>query len=231
MIVSIHQPNFFPWLGYFDKIIKSDVFIFLDDVQFQKKGGTWGNRVKLIIGQKEQWVTANINRKYSGVKPINEIFFVDKPIWEQRIIKTIHTNYSKHPFFSEVWPFIEDLILFAEDRMSDYNINTINRIIEKLKIKNTRIIKSSEINVTGYSNELLCSLTKEVGGSVYMAGGGADSYQDISVFESEKIGFCYQNFKHPQYPQRNQDIFIPGLSIIDAMMNLGFLKTRELLLS
>ena len=75
-IVAIHQPNFFPWLGYFDKISKADSFVFLDDIQFPKKGGSWSNRIKLFISGDVRWVTAAINRDYSGTRNINEMEFL-----------------------------------------------------------------------------------------------------------------------------------------------------------
>ena len=75
--VAIHQPNFFPWMGYFEKISRSDVFVFFDDVQFPKKGGSWSNRVKLLVSEEARWVTAAIDRSYSGTRTIREMFFLD----------------------------------------------------------------------------------------------------------------------------------------------------------
>ena len=74
-VVAIHQPNFFPWLGYFDKIARSDVFIFLDDVQFPKTGGVWSNRVKILIGGEARWSTAPIDRSFTGTRKICEMHF------------------------------------------------------------------------------------------------------------------------------------------------------------
>jgi hypothetical protein len=81
-IVAIHQPNFFPWLGYFSKIARSDTFIFLDDVQFTKrKSGSWSNRVQLLIGDRSLWATAAIDRKYQGLREIREMRFRENDIW------------------------------------------------------------------------------------------------------------------------------------------------------
>jgi len=92
--VAIHQPNFFPWLGYFDKIIRSNVFVFLDEVQFPKKGGSWSNRVKMLIAGEAKWVTASIERNYSGLRNINEMNF-QADNWRVKMLKSLRTNYNK----------------------------------------------------------------------------------------------------------------------------------------
>ena len=104
MICAIHQPNFSPWLGYFDKIKRCDKFVVLDDVQYQKKGGTWSNRVAINIHGQSKWITAPINRP-SGLWNINETTFQSNN-WRDKIIKTLQANYSKAPFFKENRDFI-----------------------------------------------------------------------------------------------------------------------------
>jgi hypothetical protein len=98
-IISIHQPNFFPWLGYFDKIAKADVFIFLDDVQFPKTGGVWTNRVKFIVSGEPNWITAPIDRNYSGTRNINEMQFLPNNSWRDKTRKSIENSYRKHPYY------------------------------------------------------------------------------------------------------------------------------------
>ncbi|HMT10176.1 MAG TPA: WbqC family protein, partial [Ignavibacteria bacterium] len=87
-IAAIHQPSFFPWLGFFNKIVRSDVFVILDNVQFPKTGGYWANRVKLVVGGKGEWVTMPINRSYSGTKNINEIEIDKSRSWNQKMLKS-----------------------------------------------------------------------------------------------------------------------------------------------
>ncbi len=96
--VAIHQPNFFPWLGYFAKIANSDVFVLLDDVQFPKKGGSWSNRVKLIISGETRWVTAAIDRKYHGTRTNRGMSFLQDITWREKSLKSIESKYNHHPF-------------------------------------------------------------------------------------------------------------------------------------
>lgn len=228
-IISIHQPNFFPWLGYFNKIIRSDAFIFLDDVQFPKKGGVWTNRVKVIVSGKDKWITGAVNRDYQGTRNVNQMEFDNSKPWKDKMIKSIQMNYGKHPFYDETMPLLESLILNKEDIVSEYNIRSIKKICYHLGIKQTFFTRSSEIDYQGSSNEMLCSITKHLNGTHYMAGSGAVNYEDQNVYEAHKISLIRQNFNHPIYPQKGMESFISGLSIIDVLMNVGKNKCMQLL--
>ena len=231
-LVAIHQPNFFPWLGYFDKIAKSDVFVFLDHVQFPKSGaGVWTNRVKLIRAGAPSWFTATLNRQYHGTRNINEMSFLQGNPWREKLFKTLEHEYKKHPFFPEVAQVVQPLLLNPENRVADYNIQAITAIAEAVGLKTEKLRRSSEYSVDGASNEMLCTLTRTVGGDVYLCGGGAEGYQEDAKFTAQGIGVQYQNFVHPVYPQKNQDSFVPGLSIIDMLMNQGFEKTKTIFLN
>ena len=229
--VAIHQPNFFPWLGYFDKIARADLFIFMDDVQFPKTGGVWSNRVKLLIGGEERWFTAPIDRQYHGTRLINEMQFLQDNPWRFKLVKTIENDYRKHPFYSEVSAVITPLLLSPEGNIAEYNIHAVTTIAKVLGLDTSKLRRSSACVTTGVSNELLCNLTRAVGGNVYMCGGGAEGYQDDIFFGSQGVGLEYQDFQHPVYPQRGQTAFIPGLSVIDAAMNIGWASVGQLLRS
>jgi hypothetical protein len=229
-VVAIHQPNFFPWLGYFDKIVRSDVFIFLDDVQFPKKGGTWINRVNILINGSPRWMTATVDRSYSGFRNINEMSFNPTLAqWRDGMQKSIEQSYRKHEFFDEVMPIVEKLLQNHDNNVAEYNINAIMNIASLLDIDLSKFKSSSQIPSINRSTDLLCELTLAVGGSVYMCGGGANGYQNDSVFDEKGLILRYQKFLHPVYSQRGSSEFVPGLSIIDALMNLGVRGVAELL--
>jgi hypothetical protein len=228
-IVAIHQPNFFPWLGYFDKISRSDVFVFLNDVQFQKTGGTWTNRVKLLVNGQAAWITAAIDRNFSGTKTINQMSFLDGNPWREKFVKNLATNYRRHPFFKETMAILEDLILNPEQNISEYNTNAILKMCGYFGWDLGKFYMSSEFNFSSHSNELLCDLTMAVDGDTYMCGGGAEGYHVSAIFAEKQVALLHQNFQHPQYEQRNSETFVPGLSIIDALMNLGRKGTIDLI--
>lgn len=228
-IVAIHQPNFFPWLGYFDKITRSDAFVFLDEVQIPKKGGTWSNRVKLLVSGKARWVTAALDRDYSGVRNINEAHFKANEPWRENVLKTIKFNYGSAPHFDEIYNFIAPLINYSESNIAEYNIHAILTITDKLGIPESKFHKQSELSYKGEANELLFSLTHNLDGDIYMCGGGADDYQDDELFAEFGIKLKYQDFDHPKYRQKGTDEFVEGLSIIDPLMNLGIESTARLL--
>lgn len=218
MICAIHQPNFFPWMGYFDKINKSDHFIILNDVQYTKTGGGWSNRASFNINQQSKFFTAPITRP-SGLRNINEVAFLDTN-WRVKFIKTLQANYAKSPHYKDNKDFIFDLINFPSNNISEYNIHIIENICDLLNIKTPKTLSSSYSTTTS-SNQLLIDLTKATKCTSYMAGGGADGYQDVELFKQQSINFKLQNFEHPTYNQAKTNDFIPGLSIIDYIFNVG----------
>ena len=230
MIVAIHQPNFFPWLGFFHKILVADVFIFLDDVQFPKSGaGANSNRVKMLVSGEPIWVTASIDRHFKGSGKINEVGFNREVRWREKVSKTIETNYRRAPHFDEVFPVLEPLISNPEIMVAEYNSTAIVVLCKQLGICNKKMYWSSKLIHTGKSNHLLSSLTKQVGGTEYLTGKGALSYLDETVYESVGIRVTHQSFQNLEYFQHNSPDFVPGLSIIDAVMNIGFENVSELL--
>ena len=226
---AIHQPNFFPWLGYFDKIARSDVFVFLDDVQFPKTGGVWTNRVKLMVAGEPKWLTASINRQYHGTLMINEMTFVHGSPWRSKMIKTLQSQYSKHPFYEQTMDILSPLLMNPESNISEYNIHAVTGLASVLGLDTTNFCRSSDYPSRDSSTRRLCSLACAVSADTYICGGGADGYQDDQIFSSYGLTLRYQNYSHPCYPQYGYQDFVPGLSIIDAIMNLGFRAISDML--
>ena len=229
MLVSIHQPNFFPWAGYFHKIIHSDKFIILDNVQFQKKGGTYGNRAEFLVNGQAKWVTMPVDRSYHGYRNINEITINDTTNWRKKVENTIAINYSKSLFFAEIFPTILECINYETPLLSEFNIHAIKKILTFFNSSSEKLLLSSNLSGSGHSTDLLISLIKEVNGSAYMCGGGAINYQEDEKFSESSIKLVYQNFSPPKYSQFSSTEFIPGLSILDMLFNCGVEKTFSLL--
>lgn len=228
-VAAIHQPNFFPWLGYFEKIVRSDVFILLDHVQFQKTGGTWSNRVKLLVGGEARWVTAAIVRNYHGVHAINEMEFQSNNPWRVKLLKSLAGNYARAPFFRETMELLEPLILNPENNLARYNGAVVIAISRHLGLPSKKFRWSSEMGVGEQASEMLISLTRVAACDTYMCGGGAEGYQQDALFSAAGIGLVYQDFKHPVYEQLAGRDFIAGLSIIDAFMYCGLSGVKSIL--
>jgi hypothetical protein len=229
-VVAIHQPNFFPWLGYFDKIARADVFVVLDDVQFAKSGaGTWSNRVRLLIGGQPTWITMPIRRDYHGVRAVSEMAIDNRQPWRDKLSKTIKMNYARAAFFSEAFPLIERLCSNPTESLADFNTSAIRAICDAVGLDSSRLVLSSSLGITETATDRLIALVKAVGGTTYLAGGGAGGYQEDEKFEAAGLQLAFQSFQHPQYPQRGDCDFVPGLSCLDALLECGFEGTAALL--
>jgi WbqC-like protein family len=229
-LVCIHQPDFFPWLGFFDKIVRADTFIILDDVQFPKTGGTYCNRVKIIVDGRQHWITAPVLRSYTGVRLINQIELQSGLLWRDKMFKTVFHSYRKAPYFNETIGKLEPLIKNSENNLTAYNLNVVIKLCEVLNIKTKIFIKSSHLPHAGSSTNLLISLVHSVNGDAYLCGTGSLNYQDDSLFKKSGIHLIHRNFTHPVYRQYAGKNFIPGLSIIDALMHCGISGVKKLLL-
>jgi len=223
-IVGIHQPNLMPWLGYFYKIYKSDTFVFLDDVQFQKTGGNYTNRVSILSKGETQYLTVAVRRP-SGVIDINKVEFSDKK-WRKKIEGSIQACYGRCDFYKEHKKDIFSLIQFETKSLSEFNINFIKGVSRMLKI-DTCFFKSSEMALHGASTSRLLEIVKECNGGVYLSGGGGDKYQNKELFNTNGIGLTYNICPDFNYEQSYTISFVNGLSILDSIFNVGIEQLRK----
>lgn len=217
VVCAIHQPNFFPWLGYFDKALKADVFVFMDDVTYPRSGngsGTWSNRVKLAIQGDARWVTCPVRRVH-GEQKIRNVVIDDSQPWRDKLLKTLQANYRRAPGYESAMALLEPLIRNETDILADFNIHAICTLSKKLGLE-TKFVRQSELEAEGAATELLIALTKAVGAGTYLAGGGASGYQEDSLFAAHGVALRNQNFTpNPYGPEQH---WLPGLSVIDYLM-------------
>ena len=219
MICAIHQPNFFPWLGYFDKIRRADVMIFLDDVAYPRSGsgmGSWSNRVKIAVQGRAHWIGCPL-RRYSGVKMIHEIVIGRGP-WREKIRRTLDINYRRDPGYASTIEIVDPLLNFETDSLVEYNINAVTTLAVALGLTTTKYYKQSEMGVTGASTQLLVDLVRSARCDAYLAGGGAGGYQEDDLFSANGVELIYQNYSPAPYGP--PETFIPGLSVIDYLMKV-----------
>lgn len=217
-IVAIHQPNFFPWLGYFDKIARAEAFIFLDEVAYPKSGsgaGSWSNRVRINIQGSPAWFGCPVRRE-PGTQLIRDMRIDDAQPWRKKLLKTLEMNYRRAPRYEQVMPILESLISFESDNLADFNIEVICALCDVLGLK-TRFFRQGDLGGEGAATRLLIDLVKKAGSNAYLCGGGASGYQEDHLFAENGIKLIYQDFEPFVYgaPER----FLPGLSVIDFLMH------------
>jgi hypothetical protein len=218
MIIAIHQPNFIPWIGYFFKISKCDVFVLLDNVQYTKNGFINRNRIKTPQG--ENWLTLPVVQSGKFGQDIKETQIFNKDYSVKKVLATIAANYKKAAYFDKYYTGITEILNKSSDNLCDVNSILIKWAAADLGIK-TKMIFASELDeITGESTERLVSICKKLNGTSYLAGLGAKKYQEDHLFKAVNINVINTPFKHPGYQQLWGD-FLPNMSVIDLLFNCG----------
>ena len=227
--VVIHQPDFLSYIGFFHRLLHADLYIVLDDVQFVKgTSHSWMNRDKIKTSNGEQWITVNVKKSPSGTN-IDKILLSDTVNWRNQNLEIMKQNYKKSDYFKEIFQHIEELYNKKFDKLSDFNLASIEMLNKLFDIK-IEIVFSSALTTTKVKSERLVELLKQVNATHYLSGIGAKDYHDDKPFKEANIEVIWQDFKHPIYPQLHGE-FIPYLSSIDLLFNCGIEKSREILRS
>jgi hypothetical protein len=212
-IVSIHQSQYLPWFPYFKKVAMADIFVVMDNVQYQKNG--LQNRNKIRNHEGDFWLTIPVTGHLDDL-------ILDKKIandsWKQKHWKSIKASYSKAPYWNMYKDPLELLYEKKYFSLHEVNKNFFEFLLEMLCIR-TKIVYLSELVATGTKSDLVLSICKELGASTYITGTGGKSYLIESDFEIENIKVEYIESISPEYTQYQGD-FIPDLSIIDMLFNV-----------
>lgn len=213
MIVSIHQPAYIPWLGIFDRIIRSDLHVVLDHVTMGKDGRANRNYIRTIAGPK--LLTVPI-RDRGGATPILEIEIADQK-WQGKHDDAICRNYRRAPFFEERIAVFQTAIWSNHHWLCDLIDETRQHFFDFWRIK-TPIVKSTSLAARGSKSLLNLNICKELGATVYLSGPHGRGYLDIPSFEGAGIEVRFQDYQHPVYPQGYTD-FLPNMSALDALFH------------
>ena len=218
MIFAGHQPNYLPWLGFFDKLKSSDLFIIEDNVQYERQGFT--NRNKIMTADGVRWLSVPVEHANKSML-INEVKIANKgePQWGNRHWLTLKHSYCKAPYWSEYSDFFEETYSREWTLLIDLNMHLIKGIMQFFNIDKPLIIASS-IGAQGKKNELIIAQCKAVGAEVQLAGSGGKNYINHKRFEEEGIKLVFQDFKHPVYHQTGVE-FVPNLSVVDYLFCTG----------
>lgn len=229
MMVAIHQPHYFPWLGYLAKMASVEQFILLDMVQLEKSSYMIRNRITDLDGN-IKYLTISAEKHGFLEKEYREIRTKEFAIYTNRQKNLICDAYKKCDYFDQVWDVILPIFREEHEFLCDVTIHSINILREIFGINTPLVMQSDiEVNDNAKKGELVLELCKAVGADAYYAGRGASTqYLDIEEFDREGVHVVYQNFCHPVYEQIGNHSFMSGLSALDLLFNCGIEKSREL---
>jgi hypothetical protein len=213
--ISIHQPVYLPWLGFIKKIMSSEIFVFLDDVQFEKNG--WHNRNKIKTSSGDIWLTVPVNSK--STQKLNDITIDSKSNWTKIHSKSIYLNYRKSQYFDDYWSELNEIYNTHFIKLADLNLKLIDFLLEKFNIK-THTVLSSTLNISKSGSDRILEICKSLDSVNYLSGIQGKNYLKLADFEKNNILVEFQNFKHPKYNQLFGK-FSPNLSAIDLLFNEG----------
>ena len=215
MKIAIHQANYFPYPGFFHKINQADIFVIQDDVKFSKTT----NRNKIISSSGYTWINVPIKKGHKSL-PIMDVKINNEIPWGKINLKKICAGYNKAKFFHLYKDYFENLYKKEWNNIFELNFETIKQVLRWLDIK-VEIVIESELRVSGQPTERLVKVCKKLGADTYISGIGGKRYLDEKLFEKNKIILKYQNYSPIRYLQHLSKSFIPNLSIIDLLANVG----------
>jgi hypothetical protein len=220
MNVVILQPSYIPWRGYFDQIRRADVFVFYDDVQYDKHG--WRNRNQIKTHQGKQWLTIPVHAKGAtqGMQIKDVRIDWSKP-WAKSHLKALTVSYSKAPYFKQYLPLLESFYHQRHEFLADFTIETTTRLACELGFTSTKFLRSSEqSNIEGHGTDRLISLLTKLGATHYMSGPSAIEYIEPEKFAAAGITFEYMQYNYPEYSQLYPP-YDPYVSILDLLFMTG----------
>jgi hypothetical protein len=219
MIVSINQPAYLPWLGYFYRIAVSDRHVVLDHVQFEKNSFVNRNKVRT----KEGWCWLTVPLKTAGRfgdLAINSVELADDPRWRKKHWETLLGCYRRAPYFAAHAPFFEMIYKNESSTFNGMLRETLTYLCSALGIT-TPLSFSSEMVVEGKRDDMLLMICRQLGATTYLSGTLGRQYLRESIFEEAGIRVAHQDYVHPTYPQLFGDEFFPAMAVVDLLFNCG----------
>jgi hypothetical protein len=226
MKYSVHQPQYLAWLGFFDKIAKSDVFVVLDQVQYKHREYQNRNRIRT----KDGWMWLSVPVLYSSGVLMRDVMIDQARDWRSEHLKSLRSWYARAPYFEKHIGYFESLYAKPWSRLFDLNMDQLGFFLKELGIT-TRIVLESDLGAGGVKTERIVNIGRALGASTYLSGAGGKDYLDEPAFGAAGLGLEYQHFENPKYAQlfmKDKDDFVGYLSIVDLLFNEGP-RSREIL--
>ena len=215
------QPSYIPWRGVFEQIQKADLFVFCDDIQYDKRG--WRNRNRIKTPSGSLWLTIPVYARGAQIEhtPINQVKICWDEPWNQKHWKSIQHSYSKTPYFRNYAPLLEEKYAAHPECLADFTIDLTLVLAHELGISHTRFIRSSQIpGVEGTKTDRLISILQRVGANHYISGPSARAYIENEKFQQLGITLEYMKYNYPEYPQLYPP-FDPQVTILDLLFMTG----------
>ena len=215
--LSVLQPGYLPWLGFFDQLRRCDVFVLYDDVQFDKHG--WRNRNRVKSPQGVHWLTVPVRHKGLGKQKILDVEIDNSTAWGRKHVATIQQCYAKAPFVRTYLPTLTEVLQERWTRLVDLDVALIEIMCGWLGVHRP-IIRSSTLGIEGEQSDRLRKFCGHFGARCYFSGVKAQDYLDVNLFTGQGIAVQWQTFEHPVYPQQHGE-FVSHLSALDLLLNCG----------
>lgn len=218
IIIGILQPSYLPWLGFFEQIYRSDIFVIYDDVQYDKDG--WRNRNRIKTANGIQWLTVPVHVKFEEKPLIYEVKIDNTMNWRKKHLRSIKQNYSKAPFYSKYINIFEEAYSKEWEYLVEINMFFILKLVDCFGMNDKKIVRSSSLKIKGDRIQKLINICKIFNANIFYEGSAGRNYIDEKEFAMHGIRVEYQDYKHPVYRQLYGD-FISHLSVIDLLFNHG----------
>lgn len=216
MIISIHQPDYIPYIGLFYKIYQSEKFVFLDDAQFSNNNMHHWNRIKTPQGETRLKIPVE---QHLGTL-INHVRTKDELKWKEKHLKTIDYNYCRAKYFNDFFPVFKELLLSHYANLADMNVTINTFIADKFGLR-PKFYRTSEMKIDSFKEERVIDICVMLGADTYISGNGAKAYQKEKDFTDKGIKLHYTDYQPIEYQQMWNE-FLPNMSIIDYIFNCGF---------
>ena len=218
-IAVIHQPQYLPYLGFFHKLQQGDIYIVMDNIQFQRRGIQHRNKIKTPQGA--QWLTVPVLHHSREQERINQMCINSDFPWFRKHWNALVTNYSRAPYFNQYAPELSAILAKEWTHLWELDMALIQWVMDVLQIHKP-IVYLSTLAVEGSKSELLINACKAVGANTYLSGSGGKRYMDLAAFTTAGIDILWQEFTYPCYEQVFPELdFVPNLSILDTIFCCG----------
>jgi hypothetical protein len=215
----ILQPSYIPWRGYFDLIRRADVFVFYDDVQYDKHG--WRNRNRVKTPRGSQWLTIPVRSRgaTSGLL-IKDVAITSGEQWAPTHLETFRRLYAAAPHFADWLPWLQRTYADPPPRLADFTIATTIELATMLGFTSTTFLRSSSLGVAGTKTDRLVAMLRMLGATEYLSGPSARDYIEPEKFASASIDLQYIEYAYPEYPQLYPP-FDPFVTVLDLLFMTG----------